>query len=140
MSEKRHNKKKYPTVHTRIFLLGVLALRLFFSVMWRVIQRMRSTEELLHKYIDLGFRLSTGGMNYFELGSKLIRKVMKDNDVTSHEELISLAQEFDICLVSCGMSQELLGNSDHELMDSLDHGDVAMFLGDAFRARATLFI
>ena len=40
-------------------------------------------------------------MNYFGLGSKLIRKVMKNNDVTSHEELIALAQEFDMYLVAC---------------------------------------
>lgn len=79
-------------------------------------------------------------MNYLGLGSKLIRKVMKDNDVTSLEELIVLAQELNIRLVSCGMSQELLGISDQELMDGLDQGDVATFLGDASRAKATLFI
>jgi len=79
-------------------------------------------------------------MNYFGLGSKLIRQVMKDNNVTSLEELIALAQEFDIRLVACSMSQELLGISDQELIDGLDQGDVATFLGDASRAKAPLFI
>lgn len=40
-------------------------------------------------------------MNYFGVGAKLIRKVMKDNNVTSLETLIAVAREFDVRLVSC---------------------------------------
>jgi peroxiredoxin family protein len=79
-------------------------------------------------------------MNYFGIGSKLIRKVMKDNGVSSLEELITVAKELDVRLVACDMSQELLGISDNELMDGLDHGDVATFIADASRAKATIFI
>lgn len=79
-------------------------------------------------------------MNYFGIGAKLIRKVMKDNGVSSLEELIAVAKELDVRLVACDMSQELLGISDNELMDGLDHGDVATFLADASHAKATIFI
>ncbi len=79
-------------------------------------------------------------MNYFGVGAKLIRKVMKDHDVSSPEGLIAMAQELDVRLVSCDMSQELLGISDDELMTGLEHGDVATFLSDASRAKATIFI
>ena len=79
-------------------------------------------------------------MNYFGIGAKLIRKVMKDNGVSSLEELITVAKELDVRLVACDMSQELLGISDNELMDGLHHGDVATFLADASRAKATIFI
>ena len=79
-------------------------------------------------------------MNYFGIGAKLIRKVMKDNGVSSLEDLITVAKELDVRLVACDMSQELLGISDNELMDGLDHGDVATFLADSSRAKATIFI
>jgi peroxiredoxin family protein len=79
-------------------------------------------------------------MNYFGMGAKLIRKVMKDKGVASIEELIETAQGLGVRLVSCAMSQELLGISKQELMQGTEDGDVATFLGDASRARATLFI
>jgi peroxiredoxin family protein len=43
-------------------------------------------------------------------------------------------------MVVCDMSRELLGVHDDELIDGLEVGGVATFLGDATRARATLFI
>jgi peroxiredoxin family protein len=79
-------------------------------------------------------------MNYFGVGSKLIRKIMKDNGISSLEELINVAKELDVRLVACDMSQDLLGISDNELMDGLDRGDVATFLSDVSRSKATIFI
>jgi peroxiredoxin family protein len=79
-------------------------------------------------------------MNYFGVGAKLIRKIMKDHRVISIEELINAAQELGVRFVSCSMSQDLLGISNDELMDDIDYGDVATFLGDASRAKATIFI
>jgi peroxiredoxin family protein len=79
-------------------------------------------------------------MNYFGMGAKLIRKVMKDKGVSSIEELIKTSQELGVRLVSCTMSQELLGINKKELMDGTENGDVATFLGDTSRAKATIFI
>jgi peroxiredoxin family protein len=79
-------------------------------------------------------------MNYFGMGAKLIRKVMKDKGVATIEELIETAQGLGVRLVSCTMSQELLGISKQELMEGTEDGDVVTFLGDASRAKATLFI
>jgi peroxiredoxin family protein len=79
-------------------------------------------------------------MNYFGVGARLIRKVMRDKNVSSLEEFIALAQELGVRMVACDMSQELLGIKDAELMDGLDHGGVATFLGDAARSKVTLFI
>ena len=79
-------------------------------------------------------------MNYFGMGAKLIRKVMNDKGVSSIEELIETSQELGVRLVSCTMSQELLGISKKELMEGTEDGDVATFLGDTSRAKATIFI
>lgn len=79
-------------------------------------------------------------MSFFGVGSKVIRKLMRDHEVASLEELIGMAQEFGVRLIACEMSQELLGIRDEELMDGVEHGGVATFIGDAARAKISLFI
>lgn len=79
-------------------------------------------------------------MNFFGAGAQIIRKLMRDHGVASVEELFDLARELGVRMVVCDMSRELLGVRDEELVAGLDHGGVATFLGDAARAKVTLFI
>jgi peroxiredoxin family protein len=85
-------------------------------------------------------QLQLSQMNFFGAGSAIMRKIMKDHDVMSLAEFIEMAQEFGVRMVACDMSQELLGISDDELMDGMEHGGVATFLGDAAASKVTLFI
>ncbi len=84
--------------------------------------------------------LGLSQMNFFGAGSRIIRKLMNDHDVASLEEMVSMAQEFGVRMVACEMSRELLGISDDELMDGVEHGGVATFVGDAARSKGALFI
>ena len=84
--------------------------------------------------------LGLSQMNFFGAGSKIIRKLMKDHEVASLEELMTMAQEFGVRLVACDMTRELLGHRNEELIDGIDHGGVATFIGDAARAKVTLFL
>lgn len=79
-------------------------------------------------------------MNFFGVGAQLIRGLMQKHAVSSPEELFSLAQELGVRMVVCDMSRDLLGIRDEELVDGLETGGVATFLGDAARAKVTLFI
>ena len=79
-------------------------------------------------------------LNFFGVGAQIIRRLMKDRQVASVEELFALAQELGVRMVVCDMSRELLGVADEELIDGLETGGVATFLGDAARAKVTLFI
>ena len=79
-------------------------------------------------------------MNYFGTGASIIRKLMKDHEITSLEEFIEMSQEFGVKMTVCDMSRELLGIKDEELVDGLEFGGVAAFMGDASRAKVTLFI
>ena len=79
-------------------------------------------------------------MNYFGAGAKIMRRLMKQHDISSPEELFGLAQELGVRMVVCDMSRELLGVRDEELIDGLETGGVATFLADAARAKVTLFI
>lgn len=79
-------------------------------------------------------------MNFMGMGAKIIRKLMRDHDVTSVEEFVALAREFEVKMTVCDMSRELLGIKDEELIDGLEVGGVASFMGDAATSKVTLFV
>lgn len=79
-------------------------------------------------------------MNYFGAGAQIMRKLMDDHGVASVEELVEMAQDLGVRLIACDMTRELLGIKDEEMMDGLETGGVATFIGDAARAKASLFI
>ena len=85
-------------------------------------------------------QLGLSQMNFLGAGAQIIRKLMRDHAVSSPEELFAMAQELGVRMVVCDMSRELLGVRDEELIDGLETGGVAAFLGDAARAKVTLFI
>lgn len=85
-------------------------------------------------------QLGLSQMNFFGAGAQIIRGLMKKHDVASPEELFALAQELGVKMTVCDMSRELLGIAEAELVDGLETGGVASFLGDAARSKVTLFI
>jgi peroxiredoxin family protein len=85
-------------------------------------------------------QLQLSQMSFFGAGSKIIRKLMRDHEVSSVEEFVEMAQEFGVRMVACDMSRELMGIRDEELIDGVEFGGVAAFMGDAARAKASLFI
>jgi peroxiredoxin family protein len=84
--------------------------------------------------------LGLSQMNFFGAGAAIMRKLMQDHAVSSLEELVQMTQELGVRMTVCDMSRELLGVRDEELMDGLEFGGVATFLGDAARSKAALFI
>lgn len=84
--------------------------------------------------------LPVSKMNYFGVGAKMLRTMMKQKNVSSLEEMISLAREMGVRIVACEMSRDVMGISESELMDGLECGGVATFLGDSLRSRTSLFI
>ncbi|WP_298815136.1 DsrE/DsrF/DrsH-like family protein [Chloroflexus sp.] len=84
--------------------------------------------------------LGLSQMNFFGAGAQIIRGLMKKHDVASPEELFAMARELGVRMVVCDMSRELLGIKDEELVEGLETGGVATFLGDAARSKVTLFI
>ncbi|MEE9562400.1 MAG: DsrE/DsrF/DrsH-like family protein [Thermoanaerobaculia bacterium] len=79
-------------------------------------------------------------MNYFGVGAKMLRKMMKDKNVSSLEEMMEMAREMDVKLLACEMSRDLMGVGDEELMDGLEPAGVASFLGESLKSRTNLFI
>src|SRR3989304_5312758 len=48
--------------------------------------------------------LGTSKMNFFGMGAGMLRKMMKDKQIASLEELIELAREMDVRMIACTMS------------------------------------
>lgn len=84
--------------------------------------------------------LPVSKMNYFGVGAKMLRSMMKQKNVSSLEDLISLAREMGVRMIACEMSRDVMGIKESELVGGLECGGVATFLGDSLRSRTSLFI
>lgn len=85
-------------------------------------------------------RLPMSRMNFFGVGSKMMRRVMRNKHVASLEDLMRIAQRMGTRIVACETSRDMIGAREEELIDDLEFGGTASFLSDALRSRITLFI
>lgn len=85
-------------------------------------------------------KLGLSRMNMGGAGAKMIRAVMKNKGVSSLEELIQSAIEHGVHLVACQMSMEIMGIRKEELIDGVELGGVATFLGSGEQSNMSLFI
>ena len=85
-------------------------------------------------------KLKLSKMNMGGMGTAMMKKVMKDKNVSSLEELIRSAQESGIRLVACTMSMDIMGIRQEELIDGVELAGVASYLGDAEESNVNLFI
>ena len=85
-------------------------------------------------------KLGLSRMNFGGLGAKMIRAVMKQNGVSSLEELIENARQKGVKFVACQMSMELMGIAPEELIDGVELGGVATMLGSTEKSDLTYFI
>ena len=84
--------------------------------------------------------LPVSKMNYFGVGAKMLRSMMKEKNVNSLEEMISLARELGVRMIACEMSRDVMGIRESELVAGLECGGVASFLADSLKSRTSLFI
>ena len=85
-------------------------------------------------------KLGLSRMNMGGLGAKMIRAIMKDKGVSSLEELIDNALAHGVRLVACQMSMDIMGIKKEELLDGVELGGVATFLGSGEQSDMSLFI
>jgi peroxiredoxin family protein/TusA-related sulfurtransferase len=85
-------------------------------------------------------KLTLSKMNMGGIGGKMIRGLMKSKNISSLEELIDSAQKAGVKFVACTMSMDIMGIKREELIDNVDIGGVATFLGASEDADMSLFI
>lgn len=98
-------------------------------------------EKMFGKMMPRGAeQLGLSKMQMAGMGPKMIKHVMKKHNALSLTQLIELAQEQDIKLVSCTMTMDLLGLQKEELLDGVEYAGVATYLADAEDGTVNLFI
>ncbi|MEI7455671.1 MAG: FAD-dependent oxidoreductase [Nitrosomonadales bacterium] len=83
---------------------------------------------------------SISKMDMHGLGAKMIRKVMHDKGVETPGNLLQSLIEGGAQLIACQMSMDVMGIHQSELIEGVEIGGVAAFLGEASESGTTLFI
>jgi peroxiredoxin family protein len=85
-------------------------------------------------------KLGISKMNFAGAGAKMMRGIMESKGVATLDELMEVAQDMGVRIISCTMAMDIMGITDEEMRPDLDRGGVGTFLGDALKSKATLFI
>ncbi|MEK4649221.1 CoA-disulfide reductase [Exiguobacterium sp. FSL W8-0210] len=84
--------------------------------------------------------LPLSNMNMAGAGQKMMKKVMKDKQVDALETMMAKAQAAGVRMIACTMSMDIMGIKKEELLDGIDYGGVASYLGATDGANLNLFI
>ncbi|WP_207744578.1 DsrE/DsrF/DrsH-like family protein [Desulfallas sp. Bu1-1] len=85
-------------------------------------------------------KLGISKMNFGGMGAKMMKMVMKQQNVTTLPELMQTAKEQGIKMIACTMSMDVMGIREEELIDGLEFAGVATYLAEADEANVNLFI
>lgn len=98
-------------------------------------------EKMFGKMMPRGIdKLKLSKMNMMGMGTSMMKKVMRDKNVSSLEELMKSAMDNGVKLVACTMSMDVMGIRKEELIDGVELAGVASYLGDAEKSNVNLFI
>ncbi|MBN1788870.1 MAG: FAD-dependent oxidoreductase [Bacteroidales bacterium] len=84
--------------------------------------------------------LGLSKMNMGGMGSKMMRRVMKDKHVDSLENMIQASLDNGVELVACQMSMDVMGVKAEEFIDGVQIGGVATYLERTENASLNLFV
>jgi len=87
-------------------------------------------------------RLKLSRFNMFGLGTWMMKKLMKDANVPSLDEMIAMAQEMGVKLVPCSTTCGVMGLSEKDAFreNIASLAGAAFFLNEARESKVTLFI
>jgi len=85
-------------------------------------------------------KLPLSKMHMGGLGTWMMKDRMQSKDLPNLPDLMESARQAGVRLVACTMSMEAMGIREEELIDGVELGGVAEYLGAASETRANLFI
>ncbi len=85
-------------------------------------------------------KLPLSQMHMAGMGTRMMKGRMKAKDLPNLPDLMQSARESGVRLVACAMSMEAMGIREEELIDGVELGGVAEYLGAAADTQANLFI
>ncbi|MGL5651497.1 MAG: CoA-disulfide reductase [Paraclostridium sp.] len=108
-------------------------------------EKVKVQKDAMEKMFDMMLpsntnKLPLSKMNMGGMGPKMINEIMKKHNVDDIDTLINNAINMGVKLVACSMSMDLMGIKKEELIDGVDLGGVAAYLGAAEDSGLNLFI
>jgi peroxiredoxin family protein len=85
-----------------------------------------------------GARLSK--LNFLGAGTSMMKGVMRQKKVPQLADLMNMAISLNVKLIACTTSMGMMGIKREELIETVDIGGVATFLGEARESAVNLFI
>ena len=85
-------------------------------------------------------KLKLSKMNMAGMGTAMMKKVMKDKNVDSLEDLMKAAMANGVRLIACTMSMDVMGIRKEELIDGVEFAGVATYLSAAEDSNVNLFV
>ncbi len=85
-------------------------------------------------------KLPLSKLNMLGAGRSMMKKLMHSNNVDQLDTMLKKAQDAGVKMVACTMSMDLMGVQQEELIDGIELGGVAAYLGDARQRNTSLFI
>ena len=107
---------------------GSLADKSLFQKMMSVMSPDNTTE------------LPVSKMNYFGVGAKMLRKMMKDKNVVSADEMLELARDSGVHIIACSTTMQVMGFKQDELLEGIEVAGAASYMAEASHSGCTLFI
>lgn len=85
-------------------------------------------------------KLKLSKMNMGGMGTRMMKKIMKDKNIDCLEDMMKKAMENGVKIIACSMSMDVMGIHPEELIDGVEIGGVGTYLGDAEESDVNLFI
>ena len=85
-------------------------------------------------------KLKLSKMNMAGMGTVMMKKIMKEKNVDSLEDLMKNAMKAGVRIIACTMSMDVMGIKKEELIDGVELGGVGTYLGSAEESNVNLFI
>ena len=70
----------------------------------------------------------------------MMKKVMKEKNVDDLQCLMENAKKAGVKMIACAMSMDVMGVKEEELIDGVEVGGVATYMGKATEGNVNLFI
>lgn len=124
---------------------AVTAFFTFWGINTLKEKRLYSGKDLKEKMIDLmtpkgANHMGVSQLNMLGMGPMMLKQMMKEKNIVSVEELLSLCQESGVRIVACSMTMQVMGIREEELAPGIEIAGAASYLRDASRSGCTLFI
>ncbi len=79
-------------------------------------------------------------INFFGIGTLLMKSIMRKKKIPQLEDLMNMAVSLNVKIIACTTSMEIMGIKQDELIDNIDIGGVATYIGEARESAVSLFI